>query len=488
MVGEAVRPLYAPSRGGANTSHDAIPYHRMALLLKQWRLSGREVVMQTSERRIRGNPPEGEMRIFGLMVTYPIVFLLLFFSVNGGALLTGGATTSSLQATTDASTTVAGSLFQGVAWAVACVIMASSLGSTFRACLEVKALTLLSLLAPVSALWSQQPVGSLRRGIFLVLGTLFAVYLVRTFEAVEIAQMLVLTGVLIGLIAIAVSIGDPAIGRDVRNGGAWQGVFGAKNGCGEYMLFLLSPAICFRFSQRNMRLLCYALYFVAAVLIIMSRAKTAWVLCPAFIVFIAWLSQLRRISSKSARFIVFATVILVGIIGIGLPLAAGNILQLLGKESTLSGRIPLWAGVLHSISKRPLLGYGYDAFWHQGLQGEVLSIFTIAHFEVFQAQNGFLEVWLELGLAGLLLMLLTLFQAVRDSITCFRYGDHSSTRWYIGMIVLTVIYNMDESFLALSSALPWFLYIIACAGLAREARKVRSPDRLRDLHPAPALN
>jgi O-antigen ligase len=121
------------------------------------------------------------------------------------------------------------------------------------------------------------------------------------------------------------------------------------------------------------------------------------------------------------------------------------------------------------------------------LQGEVLNIYTITHFEVFQAQSGFLEVWLGLGLVGLVLMLLSLLQASRDAMICFRHGDPSSTRWYIGLIVLTVLYNTDESFLALSNSLPWLLYMVACVGLAQEAKKIRARAHLLDLDAASAL-
>lgn len=442
--------------------------------------------MQISEQHTRRSLSQGDVSIFGLVATYVIVLLLLFFAV-GGILPSAGSTTSTLEATSSAASTVSGILFQGLAWSVGCLVMASSLGSIFRGCLEVKAVTLLTLLAPVSALWSQQPLNSVRRGIFLLLATLFAVYLVRTYEALELAQMLVLTGVLVGLLAIAVSIWFPSIGRDVRNGGAWQGVFSSKNGCAQYMIFLLSAAICFRFPRRNMRLLSYALYPIAAVLIIMSRAKTAWILCPLLIALIGGLSQLRKISSKSARLAIFVVVAFAVMVALGLPPPGAYILKLLGKESTLSGRVPLWMGVLTAISKRPLLGYGYDGFWHQGLQGEVLNIYTITHFEVFQAQSGFLEVWLGLGLVGLVLMLLSLLQASRDAMICFRHGDPSSTRWYIGLIVLTVLYNTDESFLALSNSLPWLLYMVACVGLAQEAKKIRARAHLLDLDAASAL-
>lgn len=432
--------------------------------------------MQISQEHILASPSQEDRNIFGLVFTYVIVFILLFFAL-GGTIPNAGSTTSALQVTQDASSTVAGILFQGVTWMAALIIMAPTLGAIFQDCLEVKALTFLTMLAPLSALWSMRPPDSIRRGVILFLGTLFAVYLVRTFKPVELAQMLVLTGVIVGLLGIAVSIANPVIGRDVRNGGAWQGVFGSKNGCAQYMLYLLSPAICFRFSRRSVRVLSYFLYLVAAVLIVMSRAKTAWVLLPALILFTGWFSQLRKISTKSARFLAFATGGLASIAAFGIPLAAGQILHVLGKESTLSGRVPLWTGVLTAILKRPFLGYGYSAFWQQGLQGEVLNIFAITHFEIFQAQNGFLEVWLELGIVGLALMLLTLLQAARDATACFRDGDLSSIRWYIGLLVISVIYNIDETFFALDNSLPWLLFMVACVGLAQEARRVRNKSR-----------
>ena len=37
--------------------------------------------------------------------------------------------------------------------------------------------------------------------------------------------------------------------------------------------------------------------------------------------------------------------------------------SLLGKDATLTGRTGIWSAVIDSIAKRPLLGYGYQAFW-----------------------------------------------------------------------------------------------------------------------------
>jgi exopolysaccharide production protein ExoQ len=184
------------------------------------------------------------------------------------------------------------------------------------------------------------------------------------------------------------------------------------------------------------------------------------------------LSALRRFNRRDVLFVFTGGVALLAIAGLVLPYLIPLVLESLGKDADLSGRVPLWASAMVSILKRPLLGYGYAAFW-TGLKGESLNIFMSTHFEIYQAQNGLLEVWLELGLAGVVLVLLTLAKAVRDTLTCIKLGHSEAVNWYIGIIALTVIYNIDESSLAATHSIPWLMYIVACTGLADEASRLR---------------
>jgi O-antigen ligase len=119
-----------------------------------------------------------------------------------------------------------------------------------------------------------------------------------------------------------------------------------------------------------------------------------------------------------------------------------------------------------------MLGYGYSAFW-TGLKGESLNIYMKTHFEIYQAQNGILEVWLEIGLAGVLLVAATLIRAAKDSLTCLQHDNSPAVNWYVCMLVLTVIYNIDETFLAAAHSLPWLLYVVACTGLADIAERCK---------------
>jgi exopolysaccharide production protein ExoQ len=143
---------------------------------------------------------------------------------------------------------------------------------------------------------------------------------------------------------------------------------------------------------------------------------------------------------------------------------AALLLPAVGKDPTLSERTVIWAAVWTTIAKQPLLGYGYGAFW-TGLLGPSLNIVLISGWALAQAQNGFLDIWLQVGVAGVVLIVLATGQAARDALRCFRgSGQDNHVRWCIVVIITTILYNIGESSLGMVQ-LVWFLFLLACIGL-----------------------
>jgi exopolysaccharide production protein ExoQ len=410
--------------------------------------------------------------VLSFLLTYGLIFILIFF-VLGGYLPTPSTRISSLEATTSSADTILGQLFQAGTWGLASILMWPYRWHILSVCRQMKAMMCLSLLAVCSAVWSQDPANTLRRGVFLLMGTLFAFYLVRRFTPTDFAQIVVATGVLAGVIGIFVSVAFPSYGIDSFNGGAWQGIFRSKNGCAQIMLFFLSAGICFRFQSSPMRRLRVLLYPVSVLLIVMSKAATAYLMMPGLFLLVALLTGLHRYERRNRMFIIASATVLLVVGSFAMPHIMPVLLGLIGKDPEMSGRLPLWKAVIASAAKRPLLGYGYAAFW-TGLRGESLSIYMTTHFEIYQAQNGVLEVWLELGIVGTVLLLSTLIRAAKDALICLQYDCTAITNWYISLIVLTVVYNIDETFFASAHSLPWLLYILACTGLADRARMLRA--------------
>jgi exopolysaccharide production protein ExoQ len=137
---------------------------------------------------------------------------------------------------------------------------------------------------------------------------------------------------------------------------------------------------------------------------------------------------------------------------------------------------------MDSILKRPLLGYGYQAFW-LGLEGESYRVILAVSWVLAQAQNGFLDVLLEVGVAGLAVVLLVFGFAFRDGVAClFQSRDPRQLRaveWYLAIVVLTLIYNLDESFLFEPKHLGSMMFLLACVGLKIEWLRLRAAKRTR---------
>lgn len=109
----------------------------------------------------------------------------------------------------------------------------------------------------------------------------------------------------------------------------------------------------------------------------------------------------------------------------------------LGRDGTLTGRTHIWEVLLKLSARNPLLGLGYGGFW--GLHPDITS-----ELQVGQSHNGYLGVYLELGVVGLVLLgafVLAFCGRLR------RAFDESLDLTAIGVccLILTLLYNVTES-------------------------------------------
>jgi exopolysaccharide production protein ExoQ len=86
------------------------------------------------------------------------------------------------------------------------------------------------------------------------------------------------------------------------------------------------------------------------------------------------------------------------------------ILDSLGKDVTLTGRTWLWEWADREIAARPALGAGYQAFWQEGNWRAEEIWFHDEKIDKtgYHFHNTYLQVAVDLGLAGLLVLLATL--------------------------------------------------------------------------------
>lgn len=107
-----------------------------------------------------------------------------------------------------------------------------------------------------------------------------------------------------------------------------------------------------------------------------------------------------------------------------LALDMDSLMQALGKDPTLTGRTDIWAYVVIDIYQRPLLGWGYAAFWSLN-NPAALQISESLKWIVPEAHNGILEILLSAGLIGAVMFLYLWGRTLVVSIKCMQTVESS---------------------------------------------------------------
>ncbi len=330
--------------------------------------------------------------------------------------------------------------------------------------------TAAAVLAMASFFWSIDPMLSLRSGVYLLMNTLLVYYLVQRFTLEGILRLLMGLGVVVAVMSAVTAVLLPTYAWG-KVGSQWglQGAFIAKNVMGNVAVLLLTPALFVRSVRTGPRAI-YVLVFL--IMIALSLSVQAWAAALFCLGFAGVVALFLRLRTRDAAWLSFVTLLPLVIGALLLATYWVDILEWLGKDVTLSGRTVIWSAVLRSVEKRPLLGWGYNAFW-QGFRGESGEVLLLVHFPIAQSQNGPLEVLLGLGVAGLGLIGATLLQAARNIFRCFRLGATEAGAWYLLIILLTLYYSIGEAYFEQPNTLAWMLYILACTGLLAEVQRSR---------------
>ena len=330
-----------------------------------------------------------------------------------------------------------------------------------------KLLWILVGIALLSVLWSEYlPALTLNRSINLLQTTLFGLYFATRYSLKEQLQLLAWTfgmAILLSILVVRLTnqgvmgmSGGPLSSEDIAHAGAWRGIYGHKNLLGRNMVlsgvvFLLSAS-----SIRRHRWIAWAGFGLSVLLMLLSTSKTAVVMLITIIALLPFYRALRWNYTLVVPF--FITLTLVS--GSALTLLWGNVenlLGLLGRDLTLTGRTDLWAFAIDKISERPWLGYGYNGFW-RGLKGPSEEFWAVFRWQVPHSHNGLVDLGLDLGLLGLSVFLLSLLTASMGAVLWVRLTNTAEGLWPLAYLAFMVLSNLTESSL-MKPDIFWVLYV-----------------------------
>lgn len=334
--------------------------------------------------------------------------------------------------------------------------------------------------AVLSMIWSDHPSTSAANSLRMAINLMLVVYLFERYSSNDIQKLMLLVGYVAAAGSIFLVFVFPQYGLQSRGAyalGAWEGIFGQKNICGLEMLILLLPALFVQLTGTYTKILRAGYIATVLVIIAMTRSAGAWVLSSLCLAFVALLKLTTRMAKKDAVAVLFVTAGAIAAVGVIALANYETLMYALGKDPTMTGRTEVWKGLAPLILRRPILGYGYMAFWQGILAGPSRSLALQLHWlGLAGSENGVLEMWLELGIVGVLLYATVFLRAVKDAFYCLWREPSPAVLWYVSILFYVVVTNIEGGLLLTPSNLVCILPFVAFVGLRREAQRLR--DRL----------
>jgi exopolysaccharide production protein ExoQ len=328
----------------------------------------------------------------------------------------------------------------------------------------------LPVLAFISVLWSQNRSHTVADAINLLLTTLFAFYLFVRYPGKRLLRFLTFAATVALLMCLGCVLFAPGVGVDSYQQNAWRGVFGQRNNCAVVCVLFLLVALHYRSRVLTERVLRSIVVLLAGTFILMSGSRTGWLLAAIALVLTLGLPLLQRMASLDRIVLLMGLAIPLTMFGFAIAGNLNQALAMIGKDPTLTQRTIIWAEVLPSIAKRSIQGYGYSSFW-MGLNGESARTVLVTGWMEGQAQDGYLDVLLQLGLLGCVPLMWMFSRALLQG--CGVVQSRAMvprSQFAIVVLLVVLIQNIGETSILLPLGLPWFYLLLALLVLG-ESRK-----------------
>jgi len=303
----------------------------------------------------------------------------------------------------------------------------------------------------ISILWSDFPDVSFKRWLRAI-GDIVMVLIVLS----DVNWLTALRRVLarVGFISLPLSIlfirYFPELGRAYSKGGAssWSGVATGKNGLGMICL-VFGLASLARFlevyrgekgRERTRPLLAQtAILGMTVYLLLKANSATSFAcffMCAVPMILISFFSFARKP--------IILHLMVTGIVGVAFCALFLNIgtgmVQDLGRDSTLTGRTDIWRSAFLQV-QNPLLGSGYESFW---IGPRLEAVQRLINQYLNQAHNGYIEIYLNLGWIGVVLLAVMIFAGYGRVVGAVRSMTPTAALG-LPFFIANVAYNFTEA-------------------------------------------
>lgn len=333
----------------------------------------------------------------------------------------------------------------------------------------------------ISSLWSSDVSASFNRGVRGLLAITAALYFISTYSH----QIMVRTMIIAGITAMVLSIGAvvllPAYGMSTLTGyeNAWRGAFPHKNTLGLVASNLVIISVYALISKATAKSLAWWGLLLGLFLLAMSRSATsalATVTCSITMLVATGIVRSRVINDKMLLMLAGALIIGLAVI---LNDHADEVLKLVGRSATLTGRTEVWEVSYSLIERAPFLGLG-NSFWQIDSPLRT-SAWQLMGWAAPHAHSTLIDLRLQTGVVGLALGVFTCALCILRLLSLMLRTNAIELVLWCGLLLnIFIRASVETSFVEPGSG-AFFYFTLAFAGLARLRGRVLTMRRSQAL-------
>lgn len=194
---------------------------------------------------------------------------------------------------------------------------------------------------------------------------------------------------------------------------------------------------------------------LAVGMLLLTRSATVTVSLVAVVAALFFALWARTVHDQHRRplYVVAAASVLA--VAAALALFSSSLFSLLGRSDDLTGRFDIWASVTQLALERPVFGWGWVSYWVPWVE-PFNDLAVRKGVTYLQAHNAWLDVWLQLGVVGVILFAALVFS------TLWRAWFLAVDRPRLGV--------QDTAPFAVSALLPLLLLVALIAQSVAESR------------------
>jgi exopolysaccharide production protein ExoQ len=332
------------------------------------------------------------------------------------------------------------------------------------------------LFCGISILWSDYPFVSFKRWIKDLGNIVMAMVILsenRPYEAVGVVLRR-LAFLLLPLSILFIKY-YPDLGRAYHQGMPMMtGVTNSKNSLGVSCLIsgiyfcwclFLSRREKLEIGRRLRTTVDIAFLALAALLLHMANSATAFA-CLGIVLCILLVARIPVFIHEPRRFVSVCIIIVTLLALLEFTLGISEIIiEILDRDPTLTTRVPMWEMLL-GLGTNPFIGVGYESFW----AGERMAHIWEEWPGIIQSHNGYVDVYLNIGLVGLLLLIGIIISGLVKATKQLNY-EYSYAVLRIAFIVAVVLYNWTEAAIKPLSNM-WLLLLLSTLDISFQEKEM----------------